>query len=54
MDRALGFIALLILAALGLPLLAAWLQAAMPMLVSLLVLLAVARLIWPHRGSRGR
>ena len=52
MDRALGVVALLMVAALALPVLAAWLQAAVPMLLSLLVLLGLARLVWPSRGGR--
>lgn len=51
MDRALGVVALLIVAALALPVLAAWLHAAIPMLLSLLVLLGLARLVWPSRGA---
>lgn len=53
MDRALGIVALLLVAALALPVLAAWLQAAVPMLISLLVMLGLVRLVWPSRG-RGR
>jgi hypothetical protein len=52
MDRALGIVAVLIVAALALPVLADWLQAAVPMLLSILVLLGLARLVWP--GGRRR
>lgn len=54
MDRAMGMVALVIVAALMLPVLAAWLQAAVPMLISLLVLLGLARLLWPTRRERRR
>lgn len=54
MDRVMGMVVLLILAALVLPVLVAWLQAAVPMLVSLLVLLGAGRLLWPTRRRRSR
>lgn len=52
MDRTLGVVVLLIVAALTLPVLAAWLQAAVPMLLSLLMLLGLARLVWPAGRRR--
>jgi threonine/homoserine/homoserine lactone efflux protein len=53
-DRALGIVLGLLVVCLLLPVLAAWLQAAVPVLTSLLVMLGLARLVWPRRRSRGR
>lgn len=52
MDRALWFVTLSIMAALALPGLAVWLQAALPLLISLLVILGLARLVWPDGRRR--
>lgn len=49
MDRVIGTAALLLGLVIALPVIAAWAQTAVPVLVSLLVLLGFVRLIWPSR-----
>jgi hypothetical protein len=52
MNRALGTVVALLLACLLLPTVAAYATRAVPVLVSLLVLLGIARLLLPSRPGR--
>lgn len=54
MNRALGTVVALLAGALLLPTVAGYAARAVPVLVSLLVLLGFLRLIWPSRGGRKR
>lgn len=49
MHRALGIVALLLAVALVLPTIAAWAQAAVPVLVALLIFLAAVQMLLPPR-----
>jgi hypothetical protein len=52
-DRALGTVSLLLVVCLILPMLARFATGAVPVLISLLVLLALVRLLLPPDRSRG-
>lgn len=54
MERAAGTVVLLIALCLAMPAIAAFAQAAVPLLVSLLVLIGLARLAWPAPRRRRR
>jgi hypothetical protein len=53
-DRAVAVVALLLVAVIALPTMAAAVQAAIPSLLALLFLLGIARLLWPARRRRWR